>query len=48
MLISVINLAQPKIADAELQKAIRAINIQIAEDFAPYWQFGARLRLERA
>jgi len=46
MLISVINLAQPKIADAELQKAIRAINIQIAEDFAPYWQFGARLRLE--
>jgi len=46
MLISVINLAQPKIADAEMQKAIRAINIQIAEDFAPYWQFGARLRLE--
>lgn len=46
MLISVINLAQPKIADADLQKAIRAVNVQIAEDFAPYWQFGARLRLE--
>jgi hypothetical protein len=35
MLISVINLAQAKIAHAEPQKAIRAINIQIAEDFAP-------------
>jgi hypothetical protein len=46
MLISVINLAQAKIADADLQKAIRAINLQIAEDFEPYWQFGARLRLE--
>jgi hypothetical protein len=46
MLISVINLAEPTIEDADLQRAIRAINIQIAEDFEPYWQFGARLRLE--
>lgn len=44
MLISVIN--RSKIKDEEVQKAIRAINRQIAEDFEPYWSFGAVLRLE--
>jgi hypothetical protein len=37
MLISVINLAEPTIEDADLQRAIRAINIQIAEGFAYLW-----------
>jgi hypothetical protein len=46
MIISVINLSEGKVQDAELQTVIRAINRQIAEDFAPYWGFGARLRLE--
>ena len=34
------------ISDKELQGVIRAINRQIAEDFEPYWSFGAKLRLE--
>lgn len=46
MLISVINLAESQIDDGEAQRVIRAINRQIAEDFAPYWGFGAQLRLE--
>src|SRR5260221_10640390 len=48
MLISVINQTNgPKrITDDELQKVIRVINRQIAEDFEPYWGMGARLRLE--
>jgi len=33
-------------SDEEVQKAIRAINGQIEEDFAPYWGFGACLRLD--
>ena len=46
MIISVINMSSGAIADADLLRAIRAINRQIAEDFAPYWSFGAQLRLE--
>ncbi|HET8705429.1 MAG TPA: alkaline phosphatase family protein [Pseudomonadales bacterium] len=45
MLISVINRSK-KISDEEVQNVIRVINRQIAEDFEPYWSFGATLRLE--
>jgi hypothetical protein len=46
MIISVINHTNGKITDEALQHAIRAINRQIDEDFAPYWSLGATLRLE--
>jgi hypothetical protein len=46
MIISVINLSGGAVSDGELQRAIRAVNRQIAGDFAPYWGFGAQLRLE--
>lgn len=46
MIISVINHTNGQIADEEVQAAIRAINRQIAGDFAPYWGMGATLRLE--
>jgi hypothetical protein len=46
MIISVINHASAKIADAEVQRVIRALNRQIEGDFAPYWSLGATLRLE--
>jgi len=46
MIISVINHARAKIADAEIQAVLRAINRQVAGDFAPYWSLGATLRLE--
>jgi len=46
MIISVINHSKGLITDEELERAIRAINRQIAEDFEPYWSFGATLRLE--
>lgn len=46
MVISVINVSDGALSDAAVQKAIRAVNRQIEEDFAPYWGFGARLRLE--
>lgn len=46
MIISVINLSSGVVSDARLQNAIRAVNRQIADDFQPYWGFGARLRLE--
>jgi hypothetical protein len=46
MIVSVINLTEGAIADAELLRAIRAINRQLREDFEPYWGFGAELRLE--
>ena len=48
MLISIVNLSHGALDDEELQRVIRAINRQIAEDFEPYWSFGARLRLEGA
>lgn len=44
MLISVVNLTS--IPDQEVQRVLRSINRQIAEDFAPYWSMGATLRLE--
>jgi len=44
MQISICNFT--KKGDEEVQAAIRAINRQIADDFAPYWGFGAYLRLE--
>jgi len=46
MIISVINLSNGAVSDALLQYAIRAVNRQIADDFEPYWGFGAQLRLE--
>lgn len=46
MIISVINHTNGKISDEEVQHAIRAINRQITEDFAPYWSLSATLRLE--
>ncbi len=46
MIISVINHSNGKITDEVLQHAIRAINRQIDEDFAPYWSLSATLRLE--
>jgi hypothetical protein len=46
MIISVINMSDGTVSDADLLRAIRAINRQIAEDFAPSWSFGAQLRLE--
>jgi phospholipase C len=45
MIISIVN-RSGTIPDEELQRVIRAINRQIAEDFQPYWSFGAQLRLE--
>jgi phospholipase C len=45
MIISIVNRSD-SISDDDLQCVIRAINRQIAEDFEPYWSFGARLRLE--
>src|SRR5262245_43526190 len=32
--------------DETVEKVLRAVNRQIAEDFAPYWHWGASLRLE--
>src|SRR5512140_1351359 len=46
MIISVFNCSGGKVSDQLMQDAIRAINIQIARDFEPYWSFGATLRLE--
>lgn len=46
MIISIINFTNGKIKDEEVHAAVRAINRQLAEDFEPYWSFGAKLRLE--
>jgi len=46
MIISVINHTNGKVSDEEFQSAIRAVNRQITEDFAPYWGLSAELRLE--
>ncbi len=46
MIISVINLTEGSLTDAQIQSAIRAVNRQVREDFAPYWGFGGVLRLE--
>lgn len=45
MIISVVNQSR-HIQDDELQAAIRAVNRQIHDDFAPYWSVQATLRLE--
>ena len=45
MIISIVN-RSGSIKDEDLQRVVRAINRQIAEDFEPYWSFGAKLRLE--
>ena len=47
MLISVVN-HSIGVTDADLQRAVRAINRQLEEDFYPHWQFGARLRVDGA
>lgn len=46
MIISVVNHTNGEVADALVQEAIRAINRQIREDFAPVWGMSATLRLE--
>lgn len=46
MIISVINHTAGLLSDAIVQRAIRAINRQIAEDFAPHWGMDASLKLE--
>jgi hypothetical protein len=46
VIISIINRSSGRLADADVQQVIRAINRQISEDFEPYWGFGAQLRLE--
>lgn len=46
MKISVINLTHGLISDQEIQAAIRAVNRQVQEDFAPYWNISGQLRLE--
>jgi hypothetical protein len=37
MLISIVNLSRGALPDEDLQRVIRAVNRQIAEDFEPYW-----------
>jgi len=46
MNISVVNHSNGRITDEDLQHAIRAVNRQVREDFAPYWGMSATLRLE--
>ena len=46
MIISVINHTSGLLNDDYVQRAIRAVNRQIAEDFEPYWGMSATLRLE--
>jgi len=45
--ISVVNFTRT-LKDEAIQKVIRAVNLQIALDFEPYWHTGAVLRLEGA
>lgn len=46
MIISVMNHTNGQLSDADVLHALRAINRQIAEDFAPFWHMQATLRLE--
>ena len=46
MRISVVNLTNGLLSDREVITAIRAVNRQIREDFAPYWNLSGELRLE--
>lgn len=43
--ISVVNRSRT-LADADVLRAVRAINRQLADDLEPHWKFGARLRLD--
>lgn len=45
MLISVVNYSE-SLSDDEVQRAVRSVNRQIAEDFRPHWGLSAVLRLE--
>jgi hypothetical protein len=44
MIISLIN--HTNLPDVDVQQAICAVNVQIRQDFYPYWSIGATLRLE--
>src|SRR6476469_11074785 len=44
MIVSLIN--HTNLPDVAVQQAIRAVNVQIEQDFYPYWSIGATLRLE--
>jgi len=44
VLISLVSFSS--LSDKDVQEVVRAINRQIAQDFAPYWSMGAQLRLE--
>ena len=46
MIISVVNMTDGALKDAEIQNTIRAVNRQLAGDFALYWGYGSQLRLE--
>jgi hypothetical protein len=46
MRLSVVNHTRGLLSDEEVQTAVRAVNRQIAEDFAPYWNVSGTLRLE--
>jgi len=46
VLISIVNQARERISDAEMQRALRAINQQVEYDFAPAWGLPATVRLE--
>lgn len=45
MIISIVNFTDT-LPDEDVQRVIRAINRQVAQDFQPYWSMGATLRLE--
>lgn len=45
MQISVVN-RDPRITTTQLLEVVRAVNVQIERDFAPYWHIGARLRVD--
>ena len=46
MLISIVNHTDGKLTDGQVLAAIRAINVQMAYDYRPYWHRSAELRLE--
>lgn len=46
MIISVINHTSGLLSDADVQRAIRAVNRQIEQDFEPRWNMGGTVRLE--
>jgi hypothetical protein len=46
LIISLINYSDFHTSDGQLQKVVRAVNRQIAEDFEPCWGMGAELRVQ--